>query len=140
MVATFEVPPADESKVGRCRLTQSNPSRNRAWLQRLKLECDEPLSNVAFKFYLRCYNKVVSAKSVAHSGLAAMEPPHVLVVEDTSMCWKVATHGCCSPRHRMPLNSRHQASNAFDDVGSTIQCSPRHRMPLESRNQGLKCV
>ena len=34
-------------------------------------------------------SKIISPSSVASSGLAAMEPPHVLVVEDTAMCWKV---------------------------------------------------
>jgi CheY-like chemotaxis protein len=33
--------------------------------------------------------KVITPSSVANHGLAAMEPPHVLVVEDTPMCWKV---------------------------------------------------
>ena len=34
-------------------------------------------------------SKVVSASTVAACGLAAMRPPHVLVVEDNAMCWKV---------------------------------------------------
>ena len=40
-------------KVGRCRLAVSKP----VWFQRLKLECDEPLSNFAFDFNLRRYSK-----------------------------------------------------------------------------------
>jgi hypothetical protein len=44
-------------KVGRCRLTVSNPSRKRAWFQRLKLKCDEPLLTFAFNFNLRRYIK-----------------------------------------------------------------------------------
>jgi len=42
--------------VGRCRFTLSNPSGKRAWFQRLKLSCGEPLSNFAFKFNLRRYS------------------------------------------------------------------------------------
>ena len=38
-------------QVGRCRL----PVSKLAWLQRLKMKCDEPLSNFAFKFNLRLY-------------------------------------------------------------------------------------
>lgn len=34
-------------------------------------------------------SKIVTPTSVANRGLAAMEPTHVLVVEDTAMCWKV---------------------------------------------------
>jgi hypothetical protein len=41
-------------KVGRCRLTLSNPGT-----KRLKPECDEPLSRFAFKLKLRRYVKRV---------------------------------------------------------------------------------
>jgi hypothetical protein len=41
--------------VGLCWLTQSNRIRTCAWFQRLKVKCDEPLSNFAFNFNLRRY-------------------------------------------------------------------------------------
>ena len=43
--------------VGRCRLTVSKPDFKRAWFQRLKLKCDESLSNFAFNFNLRRYTE-----------------------------------------------------------------------------------
>jgi hypothetical protein len=46
------------SKVGRCRLTVSKPELKGRLVQRLKLNCDEPLSNVAFNFNMRRYTKV----------------------------------------------------------------------------------
>jgi Lon-like ATP-dependent protease len=46
------------SEVGRCRLTVSNPSRERAWFHRLKLKYDEPLCNFAFNFNLRRYTEL----------------------------------------------------------------------------------
>ena len=52
------VPDVIDVKVGRCRLTVSNLSRKRTWFQRLKVKCDEPLSNLAFKFNLRHYIEV----------------------------------------------------------------------------------
>ena len=52
--------------VGRCRLAVSNPSRKRAWFQRLKLNCDEALSNFAFNFNLRRYN-LVHTESLARA-------------------------------------------------------------------------
>ena len=33
---------------------------------------------------------IITPNSVATRGLAAMDPPHILVVEDTTMCWKVS--------------------------------------------------
>ena len=39
--------------VGRCRLGRVDTSVESTWLQRLKLEYDEPLSNFAFNFKLR---------------------------------------------------------------------------------------
>jgi hypothetical protein len=47
----------EKYQVGRCRLTVSHPSRKRVWFQRLKLQCDEPLSNFAFNVNLRRYNQ-----------------------------------------------------------------------------------
>ena len=56
--------------VGRCRLTVSKPRVESAYgvcNQRLKLQCDEPLSNVAFNFELRRY---MAARTAAASGWA----------------------------------------------------------------------
>jgi len=36
------------TSVRRCRLTLSNPSRNRAWFQHLRVKFYQPLSNFAF--------------------------------------------------------------------------------------------
>ena len=44
------------AKVRRCRLYHVNTSVEGAWLQRLKLRCDEPLSTFAFNFNLRRYS------------------------------------------------------------------------------------
>ena len=46
----------EQCQVGRCRLAVSKPELNERLLQRLKLMCDEPLSNVAFNFKLCCYS------------------------------------------------------------------------------------
>ena len=55
--------------------------------KRLKLKCDEPLSNFAFKFNLRrCIKEACEAAGATVAG-----PPRY-----------------CSPRHRMPLNSRNE--------------------------------
>ena len=51
--------------VGRRRLTPSRPLVDRAYFQSLKLNCDEPLSNLAFNFNLR--RDIVVAKIVAKS-------------------------------------------------------------------------
>jgi hypothetical protein len=42
--------------VGRYRLERVDTSVDCTWLQRLELEYDEPLSNCAFNFKLRCYS------------------------------------------------------------------------------------
>jgi len=44
--------------VGRCRFTVSKPVLKALWFQRLKLQYDETLSNLAFNFNLRRYNLV----------------------------------------------------------------------------------
>ena len=56
--ATVQVAAGFEStKVGRCRLKIVETSVESDFYQHLKLECDEPLSNFAFKFNLRHYAK-----------------------------------------------------------------------------------
>jgi len=47
------------NEVGCCTLTVSKPvlKAKRLWFQRLKLQCDEPLSNSAFNFNLRRHNE-----------------------------------------------------------------------------------
>jgi hypothetical protein len=46
-----------DTAVGRCRLAVSKLvlKAQRVWFHRLRLECDEPISNFAFKFNLRRY-------------------------------------------------------------------------------------
>jgi hypothetical protein len=41
--------------VGRCRLTPGRPWLDRAWLQRMSIKYDKPLSDFAFNFKLRHY-------------------------------------------------------------------------------------
>jgi hypothetical protein len=56
--ATVRVATGFEStKVGRCRLKNVKTGVESAVYQHLKLDCDEPLSNFAFKFNLRRYTK-----------------------------------------------------------------------------------
>jgi len=74
--------------VGQCRLTLSNPSRTRAWFQRLKLICDEPLSNFAFNFNLRRYSVAALRIDLAHVNTRT-----VLLTE------RVGASQQCSPRH-----------------------------------------
>jgi len=59
----------------------------RAWFQRLKLKCDEPLSKVAFKSNLRRYITAVAGACSAGLGavralggvpIAPASPPHLL--------------------------------------------------------------
>jgi hypothetical protein len=57
-----------DPEVGRCRLTVSNPSRKRAWFQRLKQKCDEPLPNFAFNFYLCRYTEAVALDGPMQDG------------------------------------------------------------------------
>jgi len=52
----------------------------------------------------------------------------------------------CSPRHRMPFNSRNVGSKCVQNelavvvgIGPGRYCSPRHQMPNNSRNEGSKC-
>ena len=58
--------PTQPATVGRCRLTLSDPRRNRLDLSVLRQKCDEPLSNFAFNFYLRCYTTEISAVARAY--------------------------------------------------------------------------
>ena len=44
------------------------PQIKSAWFQRLRLKCDEPLSNVAFEFNLRRYTKAAMASSLPSAG------------------------------------------------------------------------
>ena len=60
--------------VGRCTLTLSNPSRNRACFQRLRLKCDESLSNVAFNFDMRCYTTV---RALDNCSVLALSREHI---------------------------------------------------------------
>jgi hypothetical protein len=63
-------------KVGRCRLTVSNPVLKARLVSPLELECDEPLSNVAFTFNLRRYDKAGCnrmGRAVATQGAATVE-------------------------------------------------------------------
>jgi len=50
--------------------------------ERLKLECDEPLSNFAFNFNLRRYNKVLTDKQRRRAAVqvvsARCRSPHVI--------------------------------------------------------------
>ena len=55
-------PSSSSSSVERCRLTLSNPLKAPI-TQRLKLQCDEPLSKFAFKFNLRRYTSASAAAS-----------------------------------------------------------------------------
>jgi len=50
-------------EVGPCGFTPSYPQVDRAWSQRLTLECDEPLANFKFalNFDLRRYNEGVES-------------------------------------------------------------------------------
>jgi len=48
--------PPNLDGVGRCRLNPIEPRVESAWLQRLKLNCDEQVSSFAFNFNLRRYN------------------------------------------------------------------------------------
>ena len=54
--------------VGRCRLTLSNPVLNPPGAQRLKLTCDDLLSNFAFNFNLCRYTVALSDHIVASGG------------------------------------------------------------------------
>ena len=68
---------ATRLKVGRCRLTVSkvqNPSEKCAWFQRLKLNCDEPLSRIAFNVNVRRYIKAAmdAIELVGGSGVEAV--------------------------------------------------------------------
>jgi hypothetical protein len=85
--------------VGRCSLTLDSiksrvESAPGVCNQRLKPNCDEPLSNIAFNFYLRRYKKEVDA-------LAAVEAELALVSE-------VGPGGFLSPHHRVKINSRNE--------------------------------
>jgi hypothetical protein len=80
--------------VGRCRGCQyQNPSSKHAWFQRFKLQCDEPLSNFAFKFNLRCYSKgkrrrkTLGSKGGARSGSGSESESDV---DDAFPFWALA--------------------------------------------------
>ena len=72
---------ATPGKVGRCRLTLTNP-RESAWnlaLDGLKLQYDEQLSHFAFKFNLLRYSKAAQEPaSPAASGLTATQLTNLL--------------------------------------------------------------
>jgi len=102
--------------VWRCRYSVLK----RAWFQRLKLKCDEPLSNFAFKFNLRRYSMTGHALIRLRSFEPAVEPAR-----------------CCSPRHHIQcaLNPRVLNSTASYDVASVtdnarhvIQCALNPRL------------
>ena len=72
--------PTQPARVGRCRLTLSNPRRNRLDLSVLRQKCHEPLSNFAFNFYLRCYTTEISAVAGAYDiAVAAGDTVHFFV-------------------------------------------------------------
>ena len=54
-------PHGRDVQVDPLRVRYQNSSRKRAWFQRLKRKCDEPLSNVAFNFNLRRYSPAPSS-------------------------------------------------------------------------------
>jgi len=64
--------------------------------QRLKLQYAEMLSNFAFDFSLRRY-KMGTERSSLDTNLTEEKEAH-----------EAGTHGWCSPRHRMPYNSRNE--------------------------------
>ena len=70
---------------------------------------------------------------------------HQLLMNDSLVDWSSRAALCravlgvvgpgrnCSPRHRMPSNSRNEIQTALDDAadsGPGRHCSPRHRMPF----------
>ena len=57
-------------KVGRCRLTP--PRVDRAWFQRLKINCDDPLSSFAFNVNLRHYGEACKEYADLHDRLPVM--------------------------------------------------------------------
>ena len=67
LVDDVEVPGSYNVLVGRGRLTPDSPRVDRAWCQRLKPKCDEPISNFAFISNLRRYI-LVSAQEAANPG------------------------------------------------------------------------
>jgi hypothetical protein len=82
--ATVQVATGFEStKVGRRRLNIVETSVESALYQHMKLECDEPLSNFAFKFNLRRYTKDYLRFTAMFNITAGPDSHH-------------------SPRHRMP--------------------------------------
>jgi len=83
--------------VGRCRLTPDQTRRrvDRAWFQRLKPKCDEPLSNFACKFNLRRF----TMEEVAHGSPVVVDPDGVVVPDG------VGPGRYCPPRHQTLLST-----------------------------------
>jgi hypothetical protein len=54
---TFNFGEIGSSKVRRCKLNPVEAHVERVWFQRLKLNCDDPLSNVALNVNVRLYTK-----------------------------------------------------------------------------------
>jgi hypothetical protein len=89
--------------VRRCKLTLSNLTQNRTWVQRLKLECDELLSSFGFNFNLRHYNLETAGllqrkESTPKGGFA------------------VGTGKYRSSRHWIPFRSRNDVDHVMNDV------------------------
>jgi len=86
------------NKVGRCRLTVSKPVLEAPRFQRLKAQYDETLSNLAFEFNLRRYNKEKAKKC------------------DTQPCWTCAESEAGSPIEMLCAG----AGNVISDVVSAL--------------------
>ena len=68
----------------------------------LKLKCDEPRSNSAFKFNLRRYNKDYALRNVKffQSMQSSVVSIFVSVIVWVLLTLWVGPHRYCSPRHR----------------------------------------
>ena len=115
--------------------------------KRLKVRYDGPLSSVAFKFNLRCYNLEATRylpqvyASYYASGSGSLSYLRLLLSVGGGV--GVGPLRYCSPRHTIPFNSRFDDSKHVDDVvslGPGRHSSPRYEIPGNAlRNKGSQC-
>lgn len=81
-------------------------------------------------------SKIITPSSVAAYGLAAMEPPHVLVVEDTPMCWKMLKMSLM--KMKCTVDVAEDGAQALEAVKKSIETQHPYQLVLMDLRMPVK--
>jgi len=86
-------------EVRRCRIDPMQLNLKPHGIERLKLECDDPLSNFAFNFNLRRYNEVTGK----HVWRVGAHYPKAINIQNGPLSYRAASFGLMVGRCRLTV-------------------------------------